>query len=84
MAEVESLDSILQEHIPAEKLEVVQRLLYGEPTKYSILPFWDLNLFRKLTLPQSALEDAAKGNFELQGFSFPCPAEQVGLLPLNY
>lgn len=54
----------MEEHLPAEKLRQVERLLYGEPTP-------------PLTLSADATRAASDHDFEIKGFSFPCPREQV-------
>ncbi|XP_014388858.1 PREDICTED: beta-ureidopropionase [Myotis brandtii] len=62
--EWESLEQCLEKHLPPADLREVKRLLYGKET-------------RKLDLPNQALESAAEGDFELQGYAFEAAEEQL-------
>nr|KAF6268402.1 beta-ureidopropionase 1 [Myotis myotis] len=62
--EWESLEQCLEKHLPPTDLREVKRLLYGKET-------------RKLDLPSQALECAAEGDFELQGYAFEAAEEQL-------
>eukprot|EP00051_Salpingoeca_urceolata_P027187 m.480352 g.480352 ORF g.480352 m.480352 type:complete len:385 (+) comp21800_c0_seq1:97-1251(+) len=63
-SETVSLEAILEEHIPAEKLAEVKRILYGAPTE---------------TLPVSEESQALSSSkdFEVQAVRIPCPTEQL-------
>ena len=58
------VDALLNEHIPAEKLAEVKRVLYGNPVG---------------TVPISPATEAlaAEGNFEVKAFSFPSVKDQL-------
>ncbi|XP_070573348.1 beta-ureidopropionase-like [Ptychodera flava] len=62
--QLHSLDSVLSEHIPADKLQHVQRILYG-------------NMPGKLDLPAEAIEMAKEKKFEIQGYRITAAAEQL-------
>ncbi|XP_075424565.1 beta-ureidopropionase [Ascaphus truei] len=62
--ELWSLERVLEQHIPAQELGEVRRLLYGKET-------------RSLVLPGDALRVASQGGFELQGYAFDAAAEQL-------
>ncbi|ESP05094.1 hypothetical protein LOTGIDRAFT_205519 [Lottia gigantea] len=63
-AEIESIENILEKHIPAAELDEVARLLYGK--KLRILP-----------LPQKALDDARQRNFEIKAYGFDAAKEST-------
>lgn len=59
-----SVESVLEEHIPAEKLAEVKRVLYGNPVNTV-----------EVTEPAASL--AAKHGFEVKAFAFPSTSEQL-------
>ncbi|XP_072043669.1 beta-ureidopropionase-like [Amphiura filiformis] len=61
--ETENIDNILKEHIPAEKLKEVNRILYG-------------GAFSPLDLPGEATKLASEHDFELQGYAIGAKPEQ--------
>jgi beta-ureidopropionase len=63
MAEIESLNCVLEKHIPSEELAEVKRILYGKPVE-------------KLDLPPDALQSAAEKDFEMAGYMFSAAPEQ--------
>lgn len=62
--EIESLDSILEQHLPEPELAEVKRILYGRQPK-------------KLDLPSSSYELASSGQFELAGYAFDADSEST-------
>ncbi|XP_053326378.1 beta-ureidopropionase [Spea bombifrons] len=62
--ELVSLEQVLQEHIPAEELREVWRLLYGKE-------------LRNLAIPDHVTQTAVQRNFELKGYIFEAAAEQL-------
>ncbi|XP_063769109.1 beta-ureidopropionase isoform X2 [Pseudophryne corroboree] len=62
--ELESLEGLLEKHIPAEELGEVWRVLYGRK-------------LRSLDLPTCALDAASQGDFELKGHIFEAVTEQL-------
>ncbi|XP_062506815.1 beta-ureidopropionase-like [Corticium candelabrum] len=62
-AEVESLDSVLEKHLPPEELTEVKRILYGKPVE-------------KLEFPADASHSADTKGFELAGYRFSAAVEQ--------
>eukprot|EP01137_Pigoraptor_chileana_P008961 Opistho-2@56526 len=63
-AEVESLERILSEHLPAEQHAHVTRLLYGK----SLPP---------LDIPESVAAIAQRNDFEIKGYAFAAAREHV-------
>ncbi|XP_068094419.1 beta-ureidopropionase [Hyperolius riggenbachi] len=62
--QLQSVEQLLQDHLPAEELREVWRILYGKELK-------------RLDLPSSALEAASQGSFELKGYIFDAAEEQL-------
>eukprot|EP00053_Salpingoeca_punica_P009338 m.83579 g.83579 ORF g.83579 m.83579 type:complete len:387 (-) comp14983_c0_seq1:255-1415(-) len=62
--QLESIDKVLEEHIPAEKLAEVKRLLYGPETP-------------ALDLPEAATRIAAEKDFEIRAFKIPAGREEI-------
>ncbi|KAE8634549.1 hypothetical protein XENTR_v10002347 [Xenopus tropicalis] len=62
--ELESLEKLLEKHIPSDDLKEVWRLLYGKQ-------------IRPLNLPNSASQAASKEGFDLQGYLFEAAQEQT-------
>ncbi|XP_034237193.1 beta-ureidopropionase [Thrips palmi] len=62
--QMESVESILNQHLPPGEREQVLRVLYGKETK-------------PLSLPQAALTTAEKNDFEIKGYSFSAAPEQL-------
>ncbi|XP_019620195.1 PREDICTED: beta-ureidopropionase-like [Branchiostoma belcheri] len=62
--ELKSVDDVLREHIPPEKLREVQRVLYGSS-------------FSKLSLPAEAVKLAEERKFELAGYGTQAGREQL-------
>ncbi|OQR75728.1 hypothetical protein BIW11_08235, partial [Tropilaelaps mercedesae] len=54
--QMESLESILRDHLPEDKLHEVERILFGRKAGY-------------LAIPESAKSLAAQNDFELAAFS---------------
>uniref|UniRef100_W5MJE9 Beta-ureidopropionase n=1 Tax=Lepisosteus oculatus TaxID=7918 RepID=W5MJE9_LEPOC len=63
-AQFESLESILEKHIPPEELKEVRRRLFGKELK-------------KLEFPSDAIEAAKERDFELQGYVLEAALEQL-------
>ncbi|XP_054852458.1 beta-ureidopropionase [Eublepharis macularius] len=63
-AGLDSLGQCLERYLPAEQLEEVKRILYGEHV-------------RPLDLPSVATSAAAERNFELLGYGFQAEPEQL-------
>ncbi|XP_071499569.1 beta-ureidopropionase-like [Diadema antillarum] len=63
-AELESIEKILEEHLPADKLEAVNRILYGSSA-------------RVLALPSEAAALGEKKNFEVKGYQILAQPEQL-------
>ncbi|XP_077995265.1 beta-ureidopropionase-like [Glandiceps talaboti] len=59
-----SLDQLLSEHVPADKLKEVQRILYGKMPS-------------KLDIPAEALKLAEEKKFEIQGYCMTAAKEQL-------
>jgi len=66
--ELESLDAVLNEYIPPEKLREVKRVLYG---------FNQGNPVESITIPNDVSSYADKNNFELKGYRFKAAKEQL-------
>ncbi|KAJ1523835.1 hypothetical protein ONE63_010393 [Megalurothrips usitatus] len=64
LEQIESVEGILNKHIPEGEREEVLKILYGKETK-------------PLDLPLSALSIAEKNNFEIKGYSFTAAPEQL-------
>lgn len=64
LEQIESVEGILNKHIPEGEREEVLKILYGKETK-------------PLDLPPSALSIAEKNNFEIKGYSFTAAPEQL-------
>ncbi|XP_034027176.1 beta-ureidopropionase [Thalassophryne amazonica] len=62
--EFESLEKILEDHLPQAELAEVKRLLFGKETK-------------RLEVPLSALESASERRFELKGYEIDAAQEQL-------
>ena len=62
--EVESLDKILESHIPEEKMVEVRRLLYGKPCE-------------ELQITENASTLSQQNNFEIKAFKFNAEKEQL-------
>ena len=62
--EIESIESILEKHVPAEELSEVKRVLYGRE-----LP--------KLSLAQEAVDVAEDNDFQMAGYSFNASKESL-------
>ncbi|NP_001087502.1 ureidopropionase, beta S homeolog [Xenopus laevis] len=62
--ELESLEKLLEKHIPPDELREVWRLLYGKE-------------IRPLDLPSCASQAASKAGFDLQGYGFEAAQEQT-------
>lgn len=62
--QMESVESILNEHLPPAEREKVLRVLYGKETK-------------PLSLPEAALSTAEKNGFEIKGYIFTAASEQL-------
>nr|XP_014344811.1 PREDICTED: beta-ureidopropionase [Latimeria chalumnae] len=60
----ESLEKCLENHLPAEQLSEVRRLLYGAET-------------RRLEIPKGTVEVASERKFELQGYGFEAASEEL-------
>ncbi|XP_012945296.1 beta-ureidopropionase [Aplysia californica] len=60
--QIESLEKILEEHIPPEKLKDVKRLLFGKE-------------LRALNIPKAAEQLALEKDFEVQGYGFDAAEE---------
>lgn len=60
----DSIESILEKHIPKEELKTVWRVLYGKE-------------LGKLEIPESAFNLAAERNFEIQGHVFEALPEEL-------
>lgn len=58
---------MLEAHIPADKLQDVKRILYGYNMGAPV---------QELQLPEEALQDAKKFNFEIKGFVMRAQKEQ--------
>ncbi|RWS28725.1 beta-ureidopropionase-like protein [Leptotrombidium deliense] len=67
---IESLESVLEKHIPDEQLKEVKRLLFGKELKY-------ITLISKLELCSAAVELAQKHSFEIKGYVFDAQYEQL-------
>ncbi|XP_069475964.1 beta-ureidopropionase [Ambystoma mexicanum] len=63
-AELDSLERVLEEHLPEGELREVKRILYGAGS-------------RKLDLPEAAAEAASKLDVELQGHRLEAAQEQL-------
>jgi len=65
MAEkIDSIDSILEKHIPEDEYRFVKRVLYGRE-------------LRTLELPEETYTEASKINLELKGFGFDAAPEDL-------
>ncbi|XP_008333930.1 beta-ureidopropionase [Cynoglossus semilaevis] len=64
--EFESLEEILERHVPEAQLSEVKRILFGKE-------------ITKLLLPEEAIETAKECNFELKGYGFEAAPEQLRL-----
>ncbi|KAK7146168.1 hypothetical protein R3I93_013800 [Phoxinus phoxinus] len=60
----ESLEKILEAHVPEAELRNVRKLLFGKELK-------------KLILPEGAIEAAAEQDFDLKGYVFEASPEQL-------
>ncbi|XP_038061399.1 beta-ureidopropionase-like [Patiria miniata] len=65
--EIESLERLLEDHLPADKLAEARRIIYGQDGKNS----------GPLDLPEAARALAKEGNFELVGYSISAKPEQL-------
>ena len=79
-----NLTDVLEEHIPAEQLAEVKRILFGNPTTFEP-PLRRKRVSRDVVdstieLAENAKTLASSKDFEIQSFGFPCPKEQVGSL----
>nr|XP_054747952.1 beta-ureidopropionase-like [Lytechinus pictus] len=63
-SETESLERILEEHLPADKLQTVNRILYGSSC-------------RVLALPAECGALGENGNFEVKGYQIGAGQEQL-------
>jgi len=61
---IESLESILEKHIPADELQYVKRDLYGKP-------------LRQLDIPEEAKQSAFDKNIDLKGYTFDAEPEDL-------
>jgi len=66
--EIENIDDILTEYIPAEKLSEVKRLLYGYNAG---------KLVEEVPIPSQVQEMAKKFNFDVKNFRFKAAPEQL-------
>eukprot|EP01118_Nematostelium_gracile_P016346 TRINITY_DN6747_c0_g1_i1.p1 TRINITY_DN6747_c0_g1~~TRINITY_DN6747_c0_g1_i1.p1 ORF type:complete len:393 (+),score=106.34 TRINITY_DN6747_c0_g1_i1:62-1240(+) len=66
--ETHSLDSILDEHIPADKLSEVKRILYG----YNMG-----TLVKSVPIPSTSQQMADKNNFEVKSYQMEARSEQL-------
>ncbi|EEB12699.1 beta-ureidopropionase, putative [Pediculus humanus corporis] len=64
LSHTESLEKILEKHIPENELKEVKRILYGRE-----LP--------PLEIPAEAQGLSEKHDFEIQGYKFPAPVEEL-------
>jgi beta-ureidopropionase len=62
--ELESVDAILEKHLPPEELARVKAIMYGRPCE-------------SLSLPTDAVQLAGTNNFELKGYKITAPREQL-------
>jgi beta-ureidopropionase len=62
--EIESVDAVLEAHLPPEELTKVKAILYGKPCE-------------TLVLSKEALEAAKADNFELKGYRITAAREQI-------
>ena len=64
----DSLEKILEEHLPADKLAEVRRVLYGCNMGSPVKP---------LALPHAVVAAAEAGGFDLQAYRFGAAPEQL-------
>ncbi|KAK3919016.1 Beta-ureidopropionase, partial [Frankliniella fusca] len=62
--QIESVEGVLNEHLPEAEKEAVLKILYGKETK-------------PLNLPQAAISLAEKNDFEIKGYAFAAAQEQL-------
>eukprot|EP00741_Cyanophora_paradoxa_P025711 tig00000388_g24812.t1 len=63
-AEFQSVEAVLEKHVPANELAFVKRVLYGKPVE-------------KLPVAQAAAELAEKHDFEIQAYKYDAAREQL-------
>jgi beta-ureidopropionase len=68
LAGFDSLEQLLKEHVPADKLEEALRVLHGTKGGHPV---------SDLTIPKDALSLAAKLAFDLQAYRFSAAVEQL-------
>ncbi|XP_071447916.1 beta-ureidopropionase isoform X2 [Hetaerina americana] len=64
VVELDSVESILQAHLPENELLAVERILYGKP-------------LLSLELPEKALSLAGENNFDIAGYKFTALQEEL-------
>jgi len=65
---LENLNDVLEQHIPADKLKEVKRVLYG----------WNQGApVENITVPDSVQKQADKNNFEIKAYKFKAAPEQL-------